>query len=132
MANFYPKAELGIDIESLVRRQDELEREINRLRELLNDMKEYNAQNIGRMNERISELEQEVADVRKMLDELRVSLNLIQNGVNTVQQHVSDINAKQDVAITAQDKFISQLWRAFFALLGVITAAGAGLVALLK
>jgi septation ring formation regulator EzrA len=120
------KVEVNLDFDSLVRRQEELEREINRLRELYKDMKENNSLTIGRVHQRIDELEEEVSDIRQTLNELKASMNLIQSGVNTVQKSVGEINAKQDVAITAQDKFIGQLWRAFFALLGVITvAAGA-------
>jgi hypothetical protein len=56
----------------------------------------------------------------------------LQVGMTYVQQHVSTINAKQDTSIAIQGKFITQLWKAFFVLLGILTAVGTTAVALLK
>lgn len=119
-------------VEVLIRRQDELERELNRLRDMYKEMKEKNAESLGRVHERIDKLERELADLRATLNELKESVSSVHKTVNAVEKHVSEINVKQDVAITAQDKFISQLWKAFFALLGVITVAGGAVFALLK
>lgn len=124
--------EVSVDFQALLRRQDELERELVRLREMYIDMKDKNAVTIGRIHQRIDNLEKELADLRQTLNELKASVHLIQTSVNTVQKHVSDINSKQDVAIVAQDKFISQLWKALFTLLGFITAIGSALVAFIK
>ena len=124
--------EVKVDFDSLMRRQDELEQELSRLKELYTDMKEKNTITVTRIHDRIDKLEKELVDLRETLNELKASISLIQTGVTTVQKHVSDINAKQDVAIVAQDKFINQLWKAFFSLLGVITLIGSALVAFIK
>lgn len=120
------------DFESLMRRQDNLERELSRLREMYEDMKDKNELSIMRIHDRIDKLEKELADLRATINELKTSVGDVQKTVTSVEKHVTEINVKQDVAITAQDKFISQLWKAFFALLGVITVAGGAIVALLK
>lgn len=120
------------EVDALYRRQDELEKEISHLKQMLSNMKEKHSKQVGIINERIGTLEEEVKDIRETLNELIVSVKLIQTGVDNVQKHVGGIDAKQDITINAQDKFISQLWKAFFALLGFITAAGTTIVAFLK
>ncbi|HDX9674023.1 hypothetical protein [Bacillus thuringiensis] len=124
-----------MDIQKLIERQDELEREIKDLRDSMELLGEKNA----KTEKRVSELEAEVQYIRKSLNDIQGSVNLIQRGMLTVQENVGELNSKQDIAMKAQDKFIDsqtefigQLWKAFFALLGLITAAGAAAIALLK
>lgn len=124
---------LNVDtIFGLYRRQDELEKELKDLRDMYKEMKERNDQTIGRVHERIDKLEKELADLRATLNELKLSIGLVQVSVDTVKTHVSEINAKTDITLNAQDRFINQLWKAFFALLGVITVAGGAVFALMK
>ncbi|MCY8577105.1 hypothetical protein MOD24_14745 [Bacillus haynesii] len=125
-------ADVNNEIANILRRQDKLEGELEKLRKMYDHMKEKNKKDIYRVNDRIDKLEKELAELRETLDELRVSVSHIQSGVSSVQQHVSDINSKQDFAIKAQDKFIGQLWKAFFILLGIISAAASAIVTLLK
>jgi chromosome segregation ATPase len=124
--------EVNLDFDSLIHRQDVLEKELNSLREFCHDIKEKNEITINRIHERIDKLEKELVELRETLLEVKASVFLVQLGVNSVEKHVSEINAKQDVAITAQDKFIGQLWKAFFTLLGVVSALGAGIVTIMK
>lgn len=119
-------------VDALIRRQDELEKEIRNLRDMYKEMKEKNDQTVGRIHERIDKLEDELVDLRTTINELKSSVDSVKSTVVSVEKHVSEINVKQDVAITAQDKFIGQLWKAFFALLGVITVAGGAIFALVK
>ncbi|MBU5262150.1 hypothetical protein [Bacillus atrophaeus] len=120
------------EIESILRRQDKIEEELENLRKMYNLMKEKNKRVIDRVHDRIDKLEKELTELRQTLDELKASVSHIQKGVSNVQQHVSDINSKQDFAIKAQDKFIGQLWKAFFVLLSIISAAVTAIVTLLK
>ncbi|UYX56141.1 hypothetical protein M3Y14_34740 (plasmid) [Bacillus thuringiensis] len=124
-----------MDIQKLIKRQDELEKEIKDLRDSMELLGEKSA----KTEKRVSELEAEVQYIRKSLNDIQGSVNLIQRGMLTVQENVGELNSKQDIAMKAQDKFIDsqnefigQLWKAFFALLGLITVAGTAAIALLK
>lgn len=134
------------EVEALSRRQDDLERELRQLKELFQLTGEKNMETFLRVHQRIDKLEQELAELRAALNKLELSVGNVQTTVDLVKEdvnkmqanvidvhtNVAEINVKQDVAIQAQDKFIGQLWKAFFALLGVVTAVGASLVALLN
>ncbi|MEB2276873.1 hypothetical protein C2I27_04250 [Priestia megaterium] len=126
------KVEVNIDFAELIRRQDDLEKELTSLRNMYHEMKKENDRTINRIHKRIDKVEKELTELRATINELKSSIDNVQSSVNIVEKHVTEINVKQDVAITAQDKFIGQLWKAFFALLGVITAAGAAIVAFMK
>ncbi|MCY9186620.1 hypothetical protein [Bacillus halotolerans] len=126
------KTDVNNEIESILRRQDKIEKELENLRKMYDHMKEKNKKVIDRVHDRIDKLEKELTELRQTLDELKASVGHIKDGVTNVQQHVSDINSKQDFAIKAQDKFISQLWKAFFILLGIISAAVTAIVTYLK
>lgn len=125
LPNQTPVMYTDVDIQALIRRQDEIERELGKLREQMLEMKEKNHQTVERIHGRIDKLEDELADLRKSLD-------MIQTGVSAVQQHVSDINAKQDITMNTQKEFINQLWKAFFIVLGVVVTGATAAVALLK
>lgn len=126
------KVEVNIDFAELIRRQDDLEKELTSLRDMYHEMKKENDRTINRIHKRIDKVEKELTELRATINELKSSIDNVQSSVNIVEKHVTEINVKQDVAITAQDKFIGQLWKAFFALLGVITAAGTAIVAFMK
>lgn len=110
-------------IDRIIRRQDELEKELATLRSMYQHMKEMNDVNIVRINERIDQIEEELTN-------LRVSLNELNTSVQKMNATVNLIYAKQDVTISAQDQFIGQLWKAFYILLGVITTASAAILAI--
>lgn len=120
------------DIVSLMKRQDELEKEINKLRDMYAEMKEKHSAAIDRIHNRIDKLEKELSELRFTINEMKRSVDSVQLTVKAVEKHVSEINVKQDIAIVTQDKFIGQLWKAFFALLGVITLASGAVFTMLK
>lgn len=121
-------AEEVIDIKLLIRRQDNLEEEVKYLRSLYSSLADSHKTETSRIYKRISMLERELVDLRATINEMKDSVDSVYSSVVIVEKHVSEINVKQDVAIQAQDKFITQLWKAFFALLGIITAAGAAIL----
>jgi len=86
----------------------------------------------GQVNQQIEDIQKELTELRLTLSQIQTSITSVYDTVTSVKVHVAEINVKQDVAITAQDKFISQLWKAFFALLGIITTGGAAAFAFFK
>ncbi len=120
------------NIDFLLKRQDQLEKELNNLKKMYSEMNEAHVKDIKWMNKRINKLEKEIAEIRETLNELKASNNLIQKDVSFVKKHVSEINTKQDFAIEVHEKFISQLWKAFFALLGIVSVVAGGITYIVK
>ena len=116
---------------SLIIRQDALEKEMSRLKQMIGEIELENRQSVKRVHSRIDGLERDVENIRVSIEKIISSMDLIQATVSNVSEKVGEINAKQDVALHAQDKFISQLWKGFFTLLGTVTAVGGALVGLL-
>lgn len=120
------------EVKILIRRQDELEQEIRRLKLSLEDLKDEKKQEIDRVNRRIDRLEDEVAEIRQAIEKIMYSMDMINLTVSGMSEKVGEINSKQDHAITTQEKFIDQLWKAFFAVLGLVTAGVTALIALMR
>lgn len=120
------------EIVDLVRKQAELEGQLERLKQTLHEVEESNKEAITKIHKRIENIESEMVLLRASIENIVASVDRVQKTVNDVYTKVGSIDAKQDTTITAQDKFISQLWKAFFSILGVIVAGGTAAIAFLK
>lgn len=127
--NFGETVSKPLDINELVRRQDQLESELNRLRKLFKSFEDASNDRFDLLTKRIDFLEKELAELRTTINDIKDTIDHVNGSVIRVEKHVSEINVKQDVAITSQDKFISQLWKAFFAVLTLLSAAGTAIFA---
>ncbi len=121
-----------LNIEFLLKRQDQLEKELDDLKKMYSEMKETHIEEIGLVKQRINTLEKEIVEIRETLNELKASNSAIQEDVTFVKSHVKEINTKQDIAIAVHEKFINQLWKAFFALLGIVSVVAGGIAAITK
>lgn len=127
MANFKHQTALNADskniteeVKTLYQRQDELEKEISRLKAMIKQMDKKHEKNIEEANERIDELEKEVKKIRELLNDLQISVKLVQTGVDQINEKQDTTIKIQAEFIQLQDQFMSNLWKAFFVLLGVI------------
>ena len=120
------------EIRSLIRKQQLLEEELEQLKRTLDMVERTNKEAIGEINNRIDAVEENLAKLSVSIDNVVSSVERVQKTVNNVYKSVGKIESKQDQTIMIQDKFIAQLWKAFFAILAVVTAGASIIFALVK
>lgn len=115
------------EIRALIERQQKLEEELGLLKTSLRDVEKNNKQAIYNINSRIDKLETELIQLSQSIDNVVSSVGRVQQTVNSVFKTVGKIEGKQDTTILAQEKFISQLWKAFFVVLTIVVT-GTGII----
>ena len=111
------------EIRQLIQKQQMLEDELNELKSSLSNVQQSNEEAISR----IESIEKEIAQMSISIDNVVASVDRVQKTINNVYKAVGKIEGKQDKTIEVQENFISQLWKAFFAILALVTT-GSGVI----
>lgn len=91
---------------------------------------------IEKLIKRMDSAEDEIKETKQAIKTISDSMTIMTQNVKSIHTNVIDIkeqqSAENNLLYKSQDQFIGQLWKAFFAILGTLTAIGAGIVGLLQ
>lgn len=111
----------------------EVEQEIQSLRSNITDSHRLTYDKVQEVARRMDNYEREIQDVKSRIESLSVNvkekMDTMDTTLTSINTMMSSMSNSQAELIKVQNNTIRSLWKAFFAVLGIITTAGGLLVA---
>lgn len=120
--------------EEFIKLRENMFETLEKFRDELKDSSQRSA--IEELIRRMDTAEDEIKETKRAIKVISDSMTIMTQNVESIHTNVVDIKMKQsaenNLLYKSQDQFIGQLWKAFFAILGILTTVGAGIVGLLQ